>query len=581
MGLLDLFKRAKRGDRTKTPGEMFAEQYPYLDINYNGVDVEGQKCSWRLPSAYRALNLRAGIIGSFPVHIYRPTDSGREKAIDHRWYKALRRKPNRYETAPSFFRQCELDRKYEGNCYILVRRKTVEVVRLNPQKTRRVVDEDGKHWVLSNDVYDDALTVFRGKGKGKDKEPDVAVYSYDDVIHLRSQVTSLSPINGLAIDDLFRLTIGLAVDVERYQSDFTGSAYINKIYLSTDQTLGKEKREEAAESARGFLRKVGSKYRTTMPVLSGGTKVQHINLTPEEMALIETRADLDRAIANICEVPVHLINSKEKPSYNSLEMTNLAFLAYDINPTLIDYAAEFNSKLFTEAELDEGLYVEHKTEMLLQLDAKTRIEVMSKGVLSGINMPNENRQALNLPEVSGGDVLLLPTNMQSAQYLKDKQRLEIDRLEALAAEGVKTPEDYLRLYRDLAARHKPVISAAQQSTDANTYRSLIVATIQAVGAEVAEGPGINVAQLADKYADGATVRLERQQTDPDYETHRLINATAREVYLQQGVKELRWVGQPYDGVVKPILEPFATDPFAVTHPPVKRDGNYTSWIIPN
>ena len=217
----------------------------------------------------------------------------------------------------------------------------------------------------------------------------------------------------------------------------------------------------------------------------------------------------------------------------------------------------------------------------MQLDAKTRIEVMSKGILSGINTPHENRQALNLPEVEGADVLLLPTNMQSASFLRDKQRLEIDRLEALAAEGSKTPEDYLRLYRDLTARHKPVISAAQQSADAKTYRSFIVATIKAVATEIAEGAGVNVGQLGDKYADGAVVRLERQQTDPDYETHRIINATAREVYLQQGVKELRWVGQPYDGIVKPVLEPFATEPFSVTHPPVKRDGNYTSWIIPN
>ena len=95
-------------------------------------------------------------------------------------------------------------------------------------------------------------------------------------------------------------------------------------------------------------------------------------------------------------------------------------------------SSEFTTKLLTQAERDQGFYIEHNINALLWADAKTRSEIAIAGIQNGRFSPNETRGWENLDGYDGGDEFYIPLNMSQVSDAGEQETQQDDtELEAI------------------------------------------------------------------------------------------------------------------------------------------------------
>ena len=143
--------------------------------------------------------------------------------------------------------------------------------------------------------------------------------------------------------------------------------------------------------------------KTTLQVLPLGMDYQVLGVSSKDGQLLESRAYEAVEIARFFGVPVQLIQSGEKLTYNSLEQLNLLFLQHTLMPYVAVIEAEFTRKIFLD---DPDLLVDmDENEFLLRTDKKSTAEYLTKLVGGGIMTVNEGRKELGLGRVEDGDGL--------------------------------------------------------------------------------------------------------------------------------------------------------------------------------
>ena len=89
-------------------------------------------------------------------------------------------------------------------------------------------------------------------------------------------------------------------------------------------------------------------------------------------------------------------------------------------PWVIKFQQEYDAKLFTKQELQQGIYIKFNTESLLSADKKTQAEYWSKMILAGVYTRNEVRAMLERNPLKGLDQPLTPVNTQTMDQIDAK-----------------------------------------------------------------------------------------------------------------------------------------------------------------
>jgi len=136
-------------------------------------------------------------------------------------------------------------------------------------------------------------------------------------------------------------------------------------------------------------------------------------INPEDAQFLESRDFQVADIARIYGVPLHMLQSVSgSTSWGSgLEEMSLGFVRYTLAPWLVRQEQEWNAKLLTEREREQGYYIKHDTRDLLRGDASARSEFYTKALDpdTGWMTENEVRDLEDLDPVSeersgtGGD----------------------------------------------------------------------------------------------------------------------------------------------------------------------------------
>ncbi|MBH8609457.1 phage portal protein, partial [Thermoactinomyces sp. CICC 10521] len=112
-------------------------------------------------------------------------------------------------------------------------------------------------------------------------------------------------------------------------------------------------------------------------------------------------------VANVFNVPAHMLNDSEGQSYSSMEQLMREFVQLTLMPIVRQYEQEFNRKLLSSAERQAGFYFKFNVNALLRGDTATQSDYYMKGIRTGWLKPNEVRQLEDLPPEPGGEKLYL------------------------------------------------------------------------------------------------------------------------------------------------------------------------------
>ncbi|SCZ80415.1 phage portal protein [Acidaminobacter hydrogenoformans] len=356
-----------------------------------------EKTAMQTTAVYACVRILSETIASLPLHIYRHSENGKEKAIQHRLYRLLHDEPNSEMTSFVFRETLMSHLLLWGNAY-------AQIIR------------DGRGNVVSlYPLLPDRMTVDRNS-KGElfyeyHKESGSVVLRKEEVLH----------IPGLGFDGLIgyspiamaKNAIGMAIATEEYGARFFANGASPGGVLEHPGVVKDPKR--IRDSWNDVYQ--GSANAHRIAVLEEGMKFQPISIPPEQAQFIATRKYQLNEIARIFRIPPHMIGDLEKSSFSNIEQQSLEYVKYTLDPWVVRWEMSLQRALLTEPEKQE-YFIKLNVDGLLRGDYQSRMNGYAVGRQNGWLSANDIRELEDLnriPENLGGDLYLINGNMTKLQ----------------------------------------------------------------------------------------------------------------------------------------------------------------------
>ena len=400
MGIFDRFRKPENRNLENPSAPVSAEDFLQVMgwgdfMSSAGVTVNVET-ALGVPAIWSAVNFLSGTLAGLPLHVYRKTESGRER-VNGSLSSIL------HDTANDEMSSFEW-RKYMfdmvltgGRCVTYIERnRTGEIVNLWPL--------DPGHTRVEHVIQGrKRVRVYNYKG---DK------YAANEVIDITYMVKS----NQLDVRGPIgqnKDAIGMAIAASRYGSKAFQSGGIPPVVLQGPFQSG-----AAASRASDDVAKTTAKLaREGRPVMALplGHEMKTIGFNPEQMQLLELQRFSIEQIARIYSLPPVFLQDLTNGTYSNTEQQDLHFVKHTLKRWIEQTEQEMNLKLFPRGS---DFYVEFNVDGLLRGDFKTRMEAHATSIQNGIRTPNEVRDIENMgPMPEGGNLMIqgatVPISSQS------------------------------------------------------------------------------------------------------------------------------------------------------------------------
>jgi HK97 family phage portal protein len=365
----------------------------------HGITGARRRVGWSgalsIPAVWSAVRIRANVISSLPVQLYRDRD-GLPERITGNAVPAVLAQPSAVFDMTDWLAASQLSLDLRGNAYgrILARHPVnnlpTQIELVHPDDVTVRLDRDG-------------FVKYRFAGAGR--ELDALDVWHERQNTVPGEVVGLSPISAAA------RALGISVSAEEYGAGFYDEALTPSGLLSSDAPIDEDQagivkaRVRATQQGREPL------------VLGGNWTYKPLSISPTDAAYLEVLARSDVDAARLFDVPGELIEANTSGSsitYANREQRVQDLLAFRLGPAI---ARRQNA--LTKLTV-RGQYVRLNTAALLRGDLMTRYQSYERGLRNGF---------LSLAEV---------------RALEDRPPLtqaELDQLHDAGLLGAATPSD--------------------------------------------------------------------------------------------------------------------------------------------
>lgn len=352
-----------------------------------------ERTAMQTTAVYSCVRILAETIASLPLHTFKHTESGKEKATEHSIYHLLADEPNPEMTSFVFRETLMGHLLLWGNAYAqIIRDGRGNIIALYPLMPDRMTVDRAD----SGEIY----YIYNKEGK------QYYLRNYE-VLH----------IPGLGFDGLIgyspiamaKNAIGMAIATEEYGASFFANGANPGGVLEHPGVVKDPAR--VRESWNSVYQ--GTKNAHRVAVLEEGMKFQSIGIPPEQAQFLQTRKFQLNEIARIFRIPPHMIGDLDKSSFSNIEQQSLEFVMYTLDPWVVRWEQAIKRALFSESEKKE-YFVKFNVDGLLRGDYQSRMNGYAVGRQNGWLSANDIRELENLnriPDDLGGDLYLVNGNM--------------------------------------------------------------------------------------------------------------------------------------------------------------------------
>jgi HK97 family phage portal protein len=389
-----LFRSRDKPGRQPTPKDSVSAALAF----YFGGSAAGKPVNPRtaiqMTVVYACVRVIAETVASLPLHVYRYTDEGSEKALDHPLYRLLHDEPNN-EMTSFILRETMLSHLLLwGNSYCqILRNGRGQILGLYPLLPEKMqVDRDSYGTLL----YDYTT-----------REGGIARLRPEDVLHIPG--LGFDGIIGYSPIALEKNAIGLGMAAEEYGSRFFSNGATPSGVLTHPNTVKNPGAlRESWNAAYG-----GSANSGKVAILEENMKFERISMPHNEAQFLETRKFQVAEICRIYRVPPHLVGDLEHATFSNIEEQAISFGVHTIRPWLVRIEQSMNRALFSDK--DKGrFFVRFNMDGLLRGAYKERMEGYAIGRQNGWLSANDIRELENMNPLSdedGGNAYLVNGNM--------------------------------------------------------------------------------------------------------------------------------------------------------------------------
>lgn len=344
-----------------------------------------------LSTVWACTSLVSETIGTLPLHIYKKTANGRERADDYQLSYILRNKPNTKSTSSVLWQSTVASMLLRGNGILkklTVGNKLVGLQFMPYDKLQIVLDFDG-----NAEFYE-----IRPRGTT-----------------IKIPTKDIVRIPNFTIDGnwgLSSITYGAKMFSNSLNSMESANRMLEKglvqtVAFKTDKRIRGDQREDFKKS---FEQYSGAMNSGKAILLEDGMDVKTISLNPKDAQLLESRAFSVEEICRWFRVDPSMIGHGNAVSNwgTGLEQKMIGFLTFTLRPILTRIEQAINNELIPLE--DRGVYyAEFTIDGLLRGDSTARATFFREMVNAGIMTRDEVRKLENLPPL-GGNAEKLMTN---------------------------------------------------------------------------------------------------------------------------------------------------------------------------
>jgi HK97 family phage portal protein len=346
-------------------------------------------------------------------------DGGKDVVTNHRLYKQLHNRPNRWQSSFEYFEMMEGQRLLRGNAYAKIvsfpGRGINELVPLHPDRVWPfVITPNGVTYYM----YDNSPCPPVGSKLFYQYFPinaNTEVLTQEEIHHVRGYSTNgivgMNPITRVA-----REAIGLAMATEEHGARlFSNGAQIAKVYKHptkmSDVVYGRMKEQLNKEFA-------GVKNAHKTMILEEGMGIEDLSMTMENAQFLETRKFQVEDIARIFNVPLIMIGASndKTPTFASAEQFFLSFKVHTMQPNVTRWEEAMERDLLYPSEMDV-IEIDIDMDKMMRGDAVARSTYLNNRFKMASITPNGVRiyENENPSQEDGSDSAYIMSNMVKLQ----------------------------------------------------------------------------------------------------------------------------------------------------------------------
>lgn len=344
-----------------------------------------------LSTVWACTSLVSETIGTLPLHIYKKTANGRERADDYQLSYILRNKPNTKSTSSVLWQSTVASMLLRGNGILkklTVGNKLVGLQFMPYDKLQIVLDFDG-----NAEFYE-----IRPRGT------TVKIPTKDIV---RIPNFTIDGNWGLSSITYGAKMFSNSLNSMESANNMFEKGLLQTVAFKTDKRIRGDQREDFRKS---FEQYSGAMNSGKAILLEDGMDVKTVSLNPKDAQLLESRAFSVEEICRWFRVDPSMIGHGNAVSNwgTGLEQKMIGFLTFTLRPILTRIEQSINNELIPLE--DRGIYyAEFSIDGLLRGDSTSRATFFREMVNAGIMTRDEVRKLENLPPL-GGNAEKLMTN---------------------------------------------------------------------------------------------------------------------------------------------------------------------------
>ena len=303
---------------------------------------------------------------------------GKDLALKHPMYSALKNAPNSEMTAMGFRETLTGHTVLQGNSYarIIRRSGTGVAVELNPLQPSQVRHDRNKAGRLINIVKD---------GNGQEKTFTVEPNTAQDILHIRGLGNNGT--QGYSVITMGAQSIGTAIATEKNLAGFFARGGRLPYVLETDN---KFKSKDDFDKFRADWETVYSAPHRA-PILEQSLKYKQIGISAKDAQLLETRLFTIHEICRWFGVPPHLVGDLSRATFSNIEQLALEFVKLTLSAWLTRWEQELWRCVLTPDEKGQGYLCRHNLNALLRGDFVSRMGGYAVMLQNGIANQDEVR----------------------------------------------------------------------------------------------------------------------------------------------------------------------------------------------
>jgi len=384
MGLLDKLERSAPQAVTWTPfDDRWYRLSPDSGETYAGFPI-GPDTALKISAVFACNTLIAETLASLPCYLYRRTDDkgSKERARDHRWYKALRRQPNRRDTPMNFIGDSQMRLGMRGGALaeIVDDGDVGELLPLHPDYTTVELTDLGMFRYKVRDPYNPSA------------EPRTLLQN--KVLNVRD--LSTDAFRGIQRVQLAREAIAVAAAAEGYVGRFFKYDATGRLVITHPTALNDEQRAQwrqtMAENAEGWANRSKALH------LHSGVTATELGKHDDSGFIIGPRREQVAEIARFWRVPLFMIGLEEKSTSwgTGIEQQVQGFITFTIRSWAKRWQEAMSVALLDDSEQEEYFFEFSFSDLVIgDLLQRMQAYQISRGL--GMYTPNDLLRKENEP----------------------------------------------------------------------------------------------------------------------------------------------------------------------------------------